>query len=218
MKKFFIIFVLILPIPILGQFDSKNIAGAYQFCPFHCETIKLNEDFTFDYLLDGDLFNNQRTKGIWKFISENKIHLKSPEGKLNLKVNEHKISGRDKISVQVLDQNGAVFSGLTIKFKFLGKERKCVTDETGFCEIPKVEKFEVKWMFSSGEYRIKNSETNDLEIIIAPTSEPFIDDLFLIKDKELYRILDGKEVSEFGFKKLSDKITKKLFPAGKENE
>lgn len=65
MKKVFISFLIIYCCFgfAFSQTKPSKFVGAYQWCPFPCETIKLNSDFTFNYLLDGDLFNKERNVG-----------------------------------------------------------------------------------------------------------------------------------------------------------
>lgn len=214
MKKILLLFVILIFVSnVFAQYDPGKLAGTYQWCPFHCETIKLNKDFTFDYLLDGDLFNNQRTKGIWKFIGENKINLKSPEKKLIYKVTEERKSNNDdKISVQIINQTSAIIPGIVIKINYLGNERQYITDEDGIIEIPKIDKFEVIGLQKSAVYEIKNSKANFLTVEIELNNEPFIDKNFLFKGKKLSTIFDDDTISENWHKKLDKMQADKLFP------
>src|SRR5215475_11651965 len=81
MKKALITFALAVLFACSSQSYGQYLAiyGAYQDCPFHCRTIRINADFTFEYRLDGDLFNDERYKGTWRFIGRNKIRATSPE-------------------------------------------------------------------------------------------------------------------------------------------
>ena len=213
MKKILLLAVsLIFVSSFFAQYDSRKLAGTYQYCPFPCETIKLNEDFTFDYLLDGDLFNNERTKGTWKFLSENTIYLKSPERKSVYKVTENQKFNSDKITVQVIDQTTAIVPGIVIKIKYLGSERQYVTDDDGTCEIPKTDEIEIYGYRVSEKYKIQDSDTNYLTIQIELSNEPSVDDTFLFKDGRLYKIFEDNTVSENWYKKLSKKKADKLFP------
>ena len=214
MKKILFLFViLIFSSNIFAEYDSETLAGTYQWCPFHCETIKLNKDFTFDYLLDGDLFNNQRTKGVWKFVGENKIYLKSPEKKLVYKVTEErKNKNDDKISVQIFDQTSAVIPGIVLKLNYFGSERQYITNEDGISEIPKTDEFEMIGLQKSADYKIKDSDTNSLTVEIKLNNEPDVDKTFLFKDKRLFTIFEDDAISENWYKKVDQKVAKKLFP------
>lgn len=214
MNKF--LFLVLIFFLFVSQLFSQNIpqkiAGAYQWCPFPCETIKLNQDFTFDYLLDGDLFNNERTKGTWKFVGENKIYLKSPERKLVYKIIEEQNENADKILIQVIDFNGAVFPGIPIKIKSQEREKQFVTNENGTCEIPNTDEITFDWMRFSESYKIENPKTNKLTVEIESTTEPSVDDNFIFKDGQLFKVFEDNTISENGYKKLSKKKASKLFP------
>ena len=204
--------ILIFTCSIYSQINSSEIAGAYQWCPFPCETYKINTDFTFDYLLDGDLFNNERAKGTWQLIGENKIHLKTPERKIVHKVTEESGEKTDSIVIQVKDTAGALFPGITIKTTNKGKEYQLITDETGLVDIPKSNKFEIGYFRFSEVYEIKDSKTTRLSIEINPFIEPFVDDVFLLKKDALCKIFENGEISENCYQKLNKKTAKKLFP------
>ena len=213
MKKILLLFSILLFVSnVFTQYDAEKLAGVYQWCPFHCETIKLNNDFTFDYLLDGDLFNNQRTKGTWKFVAENKIYLKSPEKKLVNKVTEEQKYNSDKISIQVRDETGAIIPGIVIKINYLGSERQYITDNYGIVEIPKIDKIEVIGFQKSVNYEIKNSDANFLTVEIELNNEPFVDKTFLFKDKKIFAIFEDGAISEDWYKKINKKRADKLFP------
>lgn len=77
MKKITIIifFIFVFGIFCFGQNTlPKHFVGVFQWCPFHCETVKLNTDFTFEYLIFGDM-RNGRLQGTWKFVASDKIRL-----------------------------------------------------------------------------------------------------------------------------------------------
>lgn len=212
-KPLFLVFtILLFALQSFAQNDARKIAGAYQWCPFECETIKLNEDFTFDYLLDGDLFNNERTSGTWKFIEKDKIYLKSPERKLIYNVVEKQNGVRDKILVQVSDFQGAVIPGFTLRLFFQGQEKQYTTNEDGVCEIPLFDEIQLEWRIFQEKYKIANPQTRELIISVELTNEPAVDAYFLFKDGELLKLNDSGGVFENGYKKLKKKRTRKLFP------
>ena len=216
MKRFFLLlsFTLLMNICVLSQNNSSKIAGAYQFCPFPCETYKINADFTFDYLLDGDLFNNERTKGTWQFVGENKIYLKTlnENRKLIYKVTEEIDESKVKILVQILDINGAVFPGIPVKLNYKGQDYQFITDVDGECEIFKVNKIEVNYSHFLETYEIKNLQTTKLKIEMYPSTEPSFKETFLIKKGALCKISENEKISENCYQKLKKKTVKKLFP------
>lgn len=197
---------------IFAQNDLKKLVGAYQYCSFPCETIRLNEDFTFDYLLDGDLFNNERTKGIWKFIGKDKIYLKSPERSLVYRTLEKQTKDFDKILIQATDMQGAALPGIIVKVNFQGQEKQFVTDENGNSEIPKVNSVEIVWTRFSEKYVLKDSHTNELNIEVDITNEPFVDDTFILKNNQLYKVFEDNSISENGYEKLNKRRIARLFP------
>lgn len=214
MRWFFLLFNIIL-FAVNSNYSQNTLSkfdGAYQWCPFPCETYKINADFTFDYLLDGDLFNNERAKGTWRFVGENKIHLQTPKRKLLGKVSEEVGDSKNKIFVQVTDETGALFAGITIKVIVNGKEYQFVTNEDGTCEILRSEQIEVNFTRYSEIYMIKTPQTTRLNIEIRSFLEPVVDSIFLIKKKSLCKIFDDGEISGNCYEKLNKKILKKLFP------
>lgn len=81
MKEFFLttLFVFASSFFCYGQKTlPKNFVGVFQWCPFHCETVKLNADFTFEYFVYGDM-RNGRLKGTWKLLNAKKIRLKGKD-------------------------------------------------------------------------------------------------------------------------------------------
>lgn len=212
MKKCFLFFLLIFFAEnIFGQNLVSKVAGTYQWCPFECETIKINPDFTFDYLIDGDLFSNERTSGVWQFTGENKIHLKSPPAKLINNVVEKQTANSDRILIQAVDGAGGIFSGIKIKAIYTTGEKDFITDENGICEIPKTDEIEVDWTRLSEKYRIKDRSTNELNIEFLTYFPPYLDDSFVFNENFLFKFVDN-EISDLGFKRLKRKVSDKLFP------
>jgi len=220
-KFLFLSFIILLSASqIFSQNNQRKIAGAYQWCPFECETFKLNDDFTFDYIIDGDLFYNRRTKGVWKFVGKNRIHLKSLNKKLVAKVTEKQNAIRDKILIRVRDFTSAAIPGVTIKFNFQGQERQYITDDDGNSEIPITDQVKLESSLFSEKYKIIYPQTNELTFEFNLTNKPsasvdsiFVVDVYFIFIKgRLYKILEDASIFQNSYKKLSKKTTRKLFP------
>lgn len=69
-----------------SQINPQKISGVYQWCLVHCEAVKINDDFTFDYMFYRYFTNDKLSyKGVlngrWKVIGENKIQLKGIDEK-----------------------------------------------------------------------------------------------------------------------------------------
>jgi hypothetical protein len=86
MKIGFLFFILIVSTQnIFTQIDSKKISGVYRRCSYNnCEAIKINKDFTFEYLFYGGVYegkNKGRLSGNWKFTKKDHINFKAIDEK-----------------------------------------------------------------------------------------------------------------------------------------
>lgn len=195
-----------------SQANVSKIVGAYQRCPFHCETFKLNADYTFDSILDGDLFNDIRAKGTWKFIDKDKIHLKTEEKLLEVKVEEKSGEQSDKIKIRTIDDNGAIYPYIKIQ----ANKKEFVTDENGFVEIPKTDEITISYQHLKNSYQIKSKNISELEIEVYIDSSvyAYTDSVFIIRKNEICLIAeDSKELH--CYKKLKKSSKRKLFPPNK---
>ena len=196
---------------VLAQ--PKSVFGAYKQCPFACRFVNINRDFTFEQLLDGDLFNNQRTKGKWRFIGENKIKVESakPNGEPQVKeISEN----RNSFIVTVVDWAGAVIPSAEISGNSNGKSFKCLTAKDGSCEIPKSVQFDVAVANYRGTHKIKDTRADVFLVeLTCDKLEPIIDEVWLIEGNRLF-VSDENGVfdKEIWLEKISRKKARKLFP------
>lgn len=227
MTKVTILFLFILlavcQFSVYSQKPAEKIAGVYQFCPFHCEAYRLNTDFTFDYLIDGDLYNDERSSGTWEFVGTERIRLKlEPVSKKLIQSVEEKSGDRDSITVDIFDQAGAAYSGAVINLINNDKTFQYITDENGRITIPKVDlnkvdTINVKYNNHEGIYRIKNSSTVHLIINLDTTIffTPIIDDQFVIKSNMICKVLDEEDkndIAENCHVRLNQKRADRIFP------
>ncbi|MCY7346384.1 MAG: hypothetical protein LH614_09225 [Pyrinomonadaceae bacterium] len=196
---------------VLAQ--SQNIFGVFKQCPFACRFIKINRDFTFEQLLDGDLFNHERTKGTWKFVGDNKIKAQSPRPSGEPQVKETS-ENRNNFLVIVADSAGAVVPSAEVSGESNGKSFKCVTTEDGSCEIPKAEKFDVAFASYRGTHKVKDASADVFLVQLTYDKlEPIIDEVWLIEKNRLFVAnSDGTFDKEIWLGKVSRKKAKKLFP------
>ncbi|MDT4954716.1 MAG: hypothetical protein QOJ02_2854 [Acidobacteriota bacterium] len=195
--------------------QSPSIYGAYRDCPFHCRTIKINPDFTFEYRLDGDLYNDKRYKGTWKFISRNKIKATSPEDHSPPQVTE-KISNRsDGFLVTIMDSaSGAIIQGAEISGVASGSAFKVVTNDEGVARIPKCPQFEVAFDSYRGVHRVMNPKADEFLVMLTVEQMAHwaIDQIWLIEGRKLYVALaDGTFEKRFWLEKLSRAKERKIF-------
>ncbi len=196
---------------VLAQ--SEAIYGVFKQCPFGCRFIKINRDFTFEQLLDGDLYNNQRTKGTWKLIGKNKIKAEGAKTSGEPQVKETS-ENRNNFFITVVDPAGAVIPNAKISGEASGKSFKCVTTEDGSCEIPKTEKFDIAFASYRGTHKVKDIRADVFRVLLmADQIEPTIDEVWLIENNRLFVAdSDGSFDRNDGYEKLSQKRAKKLFP------
>ena len=211
--KLFAFFLLLVANGTQVLSQSKNIYGTYLRCGFVCTAIKINLDFTFDHLLDGDLFNGKRTKGTWKFVGENKIKAESPKpsGAPNVK---EVVSSRSNSLITVKDFVGAVIPKAEISGIANGQNFKCLTDENGVCEIPKTKEFEVAVLHYRGTYKISSPNANEfrVELSYEQMETTIIDDVWLVEGNRLYQEANGTFDKDYFLEKVSRKKERKLFP------
>ena len=196
---------------VLSQ--SKNIYGAYLRCEFVCTAIKINPDFTFEHLLDGDLFNGKRTNGTWKFIGKNKIKAESPKPSGAARVKEA-VADRSNFLIIVTDFTSAVVPTVEISGVANGQNFKCLTDEDGACEIPKCKEFNVTFLRYRGTHKISNSNANEFTVELSneQMETTIIDDVWLIEGNRLFQEYEGKFNRDYYLEKVSRKKERKLFP------
>jgi hypothetical protein len=194
--------------------QSPSIYGAYQTCPFHCETIKINSDFTFEYRVNGDLFNDERYKGTWKFVGRNKIRATSPEDHSNLQVIE-KISNRaNDFLITVVDPRGAIVQGAEISGIANGSTFKIMTNDEGVAYIPQCQQFEITFSGYRGVHKVMNQKADEFFVTLTfkQIASRVIDQTWLIEGNRLYVAApDGSFDKQFWFDKLSEKKARKIF-------
>lgn len=197
----------------LGQTrSSSKIFGAYQFCPFPCITIRINRNHTFEYVLDGDLYNNQRTRGRWEFAGKGKIKAKSYAKPLRIQVNEVKLAERAELKIQAISVNGEIISGLKVTAARGSVAFAVTTDDNGYAMIPRCTEFELEFDRRRVSYEVKSKETGSLRIVVIPDSDPIVDDVWLIEAGMLYVVdVDGKIDRSSAYRKLSLKQERRIF-------
>jgi hypothetical protein len=147
--------------------QSPSIYGAYQDCPFHCRTIKINPDFTFEYRLNGDLYNDERYKGTWKFIDRNKIRATSPEDHSLPKVTEKSTNRANDFLIMVIDSAaGAIVQGAEISGVANGSAFKVVINDEGVARIPKCQQFEVAFNGYRGVHKVVNPKADEFLVTL----------------------------------------------------
>ena len=195
--------------------QSPSIYGAYQDCPFHCRTIRINPDFTFEYRLNGDLYNDERYKGTWKFIGRNKIRATSPEDHSPPQVTEKITNRANDFLVMVIDSAaGAIVHGAEISGMANGAVFKVVINDEGVARIPKSQQFEVAFNGYRGVHKVVNPKAD--EFLVTLTYEQManwaIDQIWLIEGNRLYIAApDGSFDRDFGLVKLSRAQERKIF-------
>jgi len=192
----------------------RSIYGVYQTCPFHCRTIKINSNHTFEYRLNGDLYHDERYKGTWVFVGRNKLRATSPIERSPLKVIEKPRPDAGDYSVLVLDPNvgvvpGAVISGRGNQGPFAVK-----TDQTGIVHIPRCREFKLTLNHYTGTHRIRNSSAR--EFVVQLNGDQIvnraIDETWLVESGRLYVAgQDGTFDKNYWSDRLSNKEAFKIF-------
>jgi adenylate kinase family enzyme len=212
-----ILLILITGIFVFPQKKDKSPIGVYESCVlFVCEAIKLNSDQTFNYLIDGDLFNNERNRGTWKFLTDDLIKFDNPKPPSIEKAVE-KIENNDEILTIVVKENldEARVPNAEIIYFTNNQRVKSFTNEKGIAKIPKVKNFTVSAVACLQEYTIQNSESTKIELTIRLYDiYTFNETLKFVKDK-LCNVDENQQISRC-YEKLKAKEAEKLFPNFKE--
>jgi len=199
-------------VPCLAR--SQSIYGAYQDCPFHCRTIKINADRTFEYRLNGDLYNDQRYEGTWRFVGRNKIKATSPVDHSPLRVSERLGNQPNYYTLLVVAPNGAVVSGVTISGIANHKRFIVATNEDGTAQIPICRRFRISFRDYWGKHAIRNLSARQfiIELSVEQMTNDAIDETWLIEDRRLYVAgRDGSFDKGHWLDKLSNEEARKIF-------
>jgi hypothetical protein len=214
MKKFYLIFVLILSSVATVEAQKREMFGAYQDCPFPCFTIQIRPDHTFVYRSDGDLFNDERYFGTWVYLGADKFHAVIPENHTPPQVKESSVEGRTDFQLQISDRNGQLITGVTIAAIGTAENKKAVTGDRGMASIARCDEFEISFASYRGKHRPRRKDANTFEIILTveQTSALALDDVWLVERNKLYIAgEDGKFDKRRAFKKLSRAQEEKIF-------
>lgn len=209
-------FVLFLSLACASQSSaqSPSVYGAYQDCPFHCRTIKINTDFTFEYRLSGDLFNDERYKGTWRFIGKNKIRATSPEDHSSPEVTEKATGRGNDFLITVLDPNQGIVKSAVVSGSINGSAFKAEINDDGVAHIRKCQRFEVAFNGYRGTHEVVNPQADafSISLTIEQMRNWAIDQTWLIEGNKLYVALeDGSFDRRFWLDKLSPKKTRQIF-------
>lgn len=214
MRCYLAILCLVLGLTVTGSTfaQSSSTFGVYGQCVMACRYIKINPDHTFEELLDGDLFNGQRRRGVWTAETKTRIKAQSQMPSPSLQVKES--GGLDKtFHVTVVDMAGALVPAVRVSGKSNGKDFECITTDEGTCEIPKVSGFNVEWNRFKGIYVVGNSAATRYQVELTyEQMDTVIDEVWMIKGKNLYIESDGSFDKTDPLKKVSVKRARKLFP------
>ncbi len=192
--------------------QSASISGVYGQCDFVCRYIKINPDRTFEELLDGDLYNNQRKKGVWTLDNKTRIRARSHKPSSSLQVTES-VEVNENFVVTVVDMAGAIVPGARVSGNANGRKFECVTSDHGTCEIPRTSIFHVEWNRFKGEHSVRNLAATRFQIELTYEQlDTVIDEVWLIKGNRLYIEHDGSFDKVFYLKKVSEKLARQLFP------
>lgn len=192
---------------------QSKIVGAYQVCEMACQTIQIRSDHTFERVLDGDLFNNQRTIGKWIALAGNRIRAVGPKPNGPPQVEEEE-APRDNFTKIVIDFAGAVLPQAELHGIANGKPFRCVTNNDGACEIPICNSFIVARAHYSGEYNVKSASSRIFRVKLSAAQMPddVIDDVWVIENGVLYWETNGKIDRTYGLRKISKKAERMIFP------
>lgn len=198
---------------VSGNAQTRTIIGAYQSSEMACQTIQIRSDHTFERVLDGDLFNDERTVGKWVYLGRNRIKATGPKPGGPPKVKETSRPG-DSYQIVVTDFVGAVLPQVEITGNAEGKPFHCVTNEDGFCEVPKSGSFTITRQHYSERYAVQNPLSTVFYIELSNDQMPndVIDDVWVVKQGALFWERDGKVDEGYSLRKISKKEVMKLFP------
>jgi hypothetical protein len=210
----FAIFVALLHLgSVLVAGQNRRIVGAFMSCEMACQAIQIRADGTFQRLLDGDLYNDQRTEGHWKALSSNRIKAWSKKPS-DPKIFE-KTDNRDDFEFQVLDPAGALVPGAIISSTAGSKTISCVTTDDGVCSLPKSEVFSItvgRYKSSPHSPRNGSSRLFRIELPYELLGPDFIDDVWVIEGNQLYFERDGKIERDYSLQRMSKKKERRIFP------
>jgi hypothetical protein len=212
--------LLLVALPVFGNISahgqSKVLAGAYQSCEMACQTIQIRPDHTFERVLDGDLFNDERTVGKWISLGGNRIRAIGPKPSGPPKVKETP-AVRNNFQVVVTDFVGAVLPQVELVGIADGKTFRCLTNDDGYCETPICKSFTVIRQHYTGTYNVNSpsSRTFRVELSYEQMPNSIIDDIWVIERGILYWEKDGKIDKDYGLHKISRKKELKIFPQPK---
>ncbi len=210
-----LILLVISGVQILAQ--SKSFYGAYQICPFACEAVQINTDFTFMHRLNGDLFNDIRTKGTWQFVGKDKIRAVSATANTEPQVTEIETNQNGSFLVTLIDSAGALFSGAKVSGIANGVAFERETNSEGIAEIPKCQQFNVAFGGSRnyrGTHKIRNARANEFTVKLTNEQmlETRIDEIWQVENGCLYFAeTDGSLNKDYCLKKLSRKKERRIF-------
>lgn len=194
--------------------QSSSIYGAYQDCPFYCRTIRINRDYTFEYVSDGDLFNDERIKGTWKFIGRNKLKATSPEDRSPPQVTEKVTNRQNGFLVIVLDQAASLAQGVVVSGVAKGSAFRVTTNHEGVALIPKSEQFEITFNGYRGIHKVVNSKADEFLVTLTfkQMENVVIDEVWLVEGNRFYIAeQDGTFDKRSWLTKLSRKVERKIF-------
>ena len=197
--------------------QSESFYGAYQNCPFGCETIQINPDGTFVHQLDGDLFNDRRTKGTWQLVGKTKIKAVSVPVNTEPQVTETEAKPTGGFLVTLIDAVGGLVPSAKVSGVVTGVAFERKTNAEGVAEIPECKQFNVAFGGSRNYhrmYKIKNPRANvfTITLTIEQMSETYIDEIWQIEKGCLYFVeSDGLLNREYCLKKLNRKKAKRIF-------
>ena len=214
--KPFTLMVALLTVTVISTVLAKQstIYGAYQDCPFHCRTIRINRDYTFEYRLNGDLYNDERHKGTWKFIGRNKIRATSPPDRSPLQVTEKASKNADYFSVLAIDPNWVALQGVVDFGEANGRRFSVTTNDSGAARIPKCRQFELLFKDYRGNHRVLDSSAREFVVMLTvdQLANWVINDTWLIEGDRLYIAAeDGIFDRAYWLDKLSNEASRKIF-------
>jgi hypothetical protein len=210
----------LLPVAVLvlaatASVEGQSIYGAYQDCPFHCRTIKINRNHTFVYRLNGDLYNDERDSGTWTLVGRNKVHASSPLNRSRLQVAEERGNASDDLLVTVLDQtSGGTVKGAVISAYVDGRRISATTDDSGFIHIARCREFRLAYRDYRGRHRIRDLSARRFTVTLTfdQLANWAINETWLVEGNRLYIAgEDGTFDRTSWLDRLSNRQARKIF-------
>lgn len=217
LKSTALLLILLVASDMQALAQSKSFYGAYQNCPFACETIQINPDFTFVHQLDGDLYNDLRTKGSWQFIGKDKVRAVSASANTKPQVTETETNRTGSFLVTLVDFAGGIVPGAKVSGIANGVAFEHETNSEGVAEIPECEQFNLAFGGSRsyrGTHKIRNARAKEFTVKLTNEQmfETRIDEVWQVKNGCLYFAQsDGSLNRDYCLKKLSYKKERKIF-------